>query len=155
MRAIYRTPAGLTWLLQHHLPPKGLSPGLQAASWGSPRQWAILIPTDSHLSRQPLLGATSCPGIRFTLSASGKCETNLLWWSSFKPSAPSQLLWVSSSLKFLIKSSIANRHISCHWKSTLPHPPKKTLYSHLKWWCNYTCWPKKVHCRSLHWKCGL
>lgn len=81
----------------------------QAASYRSPRQGAVVIPAaNRHLPRRPPWGATSCPGIRFTPSPSGKCETNLLWWPSFKPSAPSQLLWVSSSPKFLIKRNNAN-----------------------------------------------
>ena len=103
------TPAGLRWLLQSHLPPKRPSPGLRAASWGSPRLRATLIPADSHLSRQRPSGDTSCPGIRFSLSALGNCATNLSWWPSFKPSVPTQLLWVSSSPKFLMKRSTAHR----------------------------------------------
>lgn len=140
MRAVYRTPAGLRWLLQSHLPPKRPSPGLSAASWGSPRQWAIPTPTDTHLPRRPV--ATSCPGIRFSLTDSDNCVTNLSWWPPFKPAAPTQLFWVSGSLKFLIKRSIADRYISCHWKVIFHVLLIK--YHAAIWNDNYIYWPKKL-----------
>lgn len=130
-----------------HLPPKRPSPGLQAASWGASgyeQYWLPLTANspDSLLWEQPVVqGLDSVSQPRATVQL------------TFSDDLLSNLLWVSSSPKFLIKEALKIDIFHVTENQSFHILPIK--YYAAIWNAAVLLNNKKVHTNSLNWKCKL